>query len=94
MGSLIMMLGITNEASRVGMHSTPCIPVLLFGAVNDMAEKDLKSMGLSISTTVSRLDFILLLFIFLNFFFPEDSLLPHLVLLLPWSVSDREAAMK
>lgn len=89
-----MVLDITNEASRVGMHSTSCISVLLFGAVNDMAEKDLKSMGLSISTTVSRLDFILLLFIFLNFFFPEDSLLPHLVLLLPWSVSDREAAMK
>lgn len=57
-----------------------------------MAERDLKFMGLSTSTTLSRFALVLLLpsFQFLGFFFPEDSLRPHLVLVLPWSVAGHE----
>lgn len=73
------------------MHS---ISVLLFDALTDMAEKDLRTMGLSTSTTLSRLDFVLNFFLSFIFFPPEDSLLLYLVLLLLWSVKGHEAAMK
>lgn len=48
-----MILVIINESSRVGMHSRPSISVLLFGALTDMAERNLKFVGLSTSTILS-----------------------------------------
>ena len=80
-----MILDIINEPSRVWIHSRPSISVLLFGGLLDITEGELKLVGLSTSTALSRLAF-LQLFIFL-FSFPEHSLLPHLVLLLPWSMA-------
>lgn len=75
-GFLIMILDIINEPSRVGKHSRPSISVLLFAALTDMAERDLKFVRLSNSTILGQLEFVFFfpLFYFFSsllfFFFP------------------------